>query len=90
LVVLIVVSNGARRASEKWQQRRSNIPRGGGASPEGGTGSSGQHGEECLVDERGEREVGLRMRNASYSRHYVEVEVRRRRLELGPFLPTCG
>jgi hypothetical protein len=37
----------------EWQRKefRSDIPRGGGASPEGGTGSSGQHGEEYLVDE---------------------------------------
>ena len=52
-------SNGARA---EWQRKefRSDIPRGGGASPEGGTSSSGQHGEECLVDEG----RGYRMRNA--------------------------
>jgi hypothetical protein len=61
-------SNGARRAPGEWQrsaaqrkESRSNIPRGGGTSPEGGTGSSGQHGEECLVDsERGE-DIGCAM-----------------------------
>ena len=62
------------------EEFRSDVPRGGGASPEGGTGSSGQHGEEYLVDGEGR----YTMRNASYSRHYVEVEVRRRRLRAWP------
>jgi hypothetical protein len=57
-VVLIAIA----MARAEWQRKefRSDIPRGGGASPEGGTGSSGQHGEECLVDEG----RGYRMRNA--------------------------
>jgi hypothetical protein len=53
LVAMVIALNSARGELGEWQRKefRSDIPRGGGASPEGGTGSSGQHGEECLVDE---------------------------------------
>ena len=69
---------------------RSDVPRGGGTSPEGGTGSSGQHGEECVVEFGRGEDIGCAMLSVATAVTTLKSRFAGEGLELGPFVPTCG